>query len=283
MRGVFRVGCVVVALVALVAGCARPTPLTPTPQDAYADVPSRPGCQMPSVTDDLPPVVCEYGDRRSEHVVMLVGDSKMVQWRPAFDALAQERGWRLVQVTKSACAFTDAMTVLRGAAWTDCRQWGRSVLDLVLRERPDLVVTSQRRPTAMTGADPGEVSADAMADGLASYWSRIERAGIDLAVLLDNPGPRDVDAPQCLAEHPDDVAACSFDTATALEASAAGVQQAAARRVPGVTLVDVNREVCPAARCSPVNDGVLVFRQGTHVTATFAAGMASRIGAALPG
>jgi hypothetical protein len=33
--------------------------------------------------------------------------------------------------------------------------------------------------------------------------------------------------------------------------------------------------MCPEAHCSPVtDDGLLIFRQGTHVTATYAATMA---------
>jgi hypothetical protein len=253
------------------AATVEPVALTPPPAEAYDDIPSRPECQMGQVATDAPPMVCEFGDPDAEYVVMVVGDSKAVQWRPAFE----QPGWRVIQVTKSACAFADVMTVRRGAAWTDCRRWGRQVLGMVLAEQPDLVLTSQRRPEAMTGEDPADVSDDAMVDGLVSYWSQVVDAGIELAVLLDNPGPEDFDVPECLIEHDLDPTPCGFDTAERIAGSATPVQLAAAERVPGVVVLDLNRVMCPEAHCSPVtDDGLLIFRQGTHVTATYAATMA---------
>ncbi len=255
--------------------------LTPAPEDAGDDIPARPECQMASWTANAPPVVCEFGDPDSDTVVMLVGDSKMVQWRPAFEVLAEQNGWRLIQITKSACAFTDAMTVYKGREWTDCRQWGQAVLDMILEEQPDLVITSHRRPTAIVGDDPGEVTPEAMVDGLVSYWSQLVDAGIETAVLLDNPGPRDFEVPECLMEHPDNFSACTFDVGAGLAASATPVQLAAAEQVPDVRVLDLNADVCPEVECEPTVDGVLIFRQGTHITATFAEAMAPRVAALL--
>jgi len=250
---------------------------TPAAEDAYDDKGDHSECHARDADDGTPPIVCEYGDPASDHVVVLVGDSKVSQWRPAFEALADRRGWRLLQVTKSGCAFTDAMTVDDGAAWVGCREWGQAALDLVLTEKPDLVVTSQRRTVAMDGTDPEQTSGAAMVAGLVSYWSQLVEAGISTTVLLDNPGPRSApDVPTCLLAG-GAVDECAFDTADSVSASAAPVQREAASLVTGVDVMDLTRSMCPDELCLPVKDGVLMFRQGTHITATFALAMLPEI------
>lgn len=293
----------VLAGLALLAGCAGPVSdapptdvsapptevsapptegeYTPAAEDAYDDKGDRPECHARDGDDGTPPIVCEFGDPSSDHVVALVGDSKILQWRPAFEALADERGWRLLQITKSGCVFTDAMIVEDGAAWVGCREWGQAALDLVLTEKPDLVVTSQRRTVAMDGTDPEQTSAAAMVAGLTSYWSQLVEAGISTTVLLDNPGPRSApDVPTCLLAG-GTVDECAFDTADSVAASAAPVQREAASQVSGVEVMDLTESICPDELCVPVKDGILMFRQGTHITATFALSMHPEIADAL--
>src|SRR5690606_34888742 len=94
---------------------ARALTMEPAPQD--------PGDYIPSLTvlkqdrspvyangchlgfDSVEPVGCGFGDKEGEFRVFLVGDSHAVNWLPALDALAKERGWSLTSYTKSSCAL----------------------------------------------------------------------------------------------------------------------------------------------------------------------------------
>lgn len=168
--------------------------LTPRVDEAFND---RPGHDCVLQPEEVEPKVCEFGDTASDFVVVLVGDSKLHQWRPALEAIATEQGWRLVEIVKSACAFTAAMTVYEDSAWTECHDWGQKTLDVVLEMEPDLVIVSQRRSAAMPGDDPAITTAESMVDGLVTYWSRLTRAGIQVVALLDNPAPTG-HVPKCL-------------------------------------------------------------------------------------
>ena len=233
--------------------------------DAYAD-----GCQQDQVSAE--PIVCEWGDLDGDLVVAAVGDSKLVQWQPALDPIAAEQGWHVYSISKSACAFGTGRQVNEGAEYTSCTEWNERTLEEVLALQPDVVLVGNRINEAMSDPpDPSSRTGSAMADGLAERWQQLIDAGIPVVVLLDNPNPGDL-APvyECVAEHPDDLAACTFDREEGLSRSGARVQLEAAERVEGVSVVDMNDLICPTETCVPVIGNVLVYRQTSHMTATYA-------------
>jgi hypothetical protein len=46
----------------------------------------------------------------------------------------------------------------------------------------------------------------------------------------------------------------------------------------GVHVIDMTDAICPTARCAPVIGNVLVYRQGSHLTATYVESLAPRLG-----
>lgn len=262
--------------------------LSPLPEDATQDRPpfydEQPECQVSPESPD--PEVCEFGDTGADRTVVIVGDSKMVQWQPTLSAIAEDEGWRLVQISKSACTFTDAMITINEGPYTACREWGRAAQQEILAMRPDLVITSGGRSNALStdDADPTSGSSEAMVQGLVRTWSTLEAAGIPVAVLVDNPRPSTTPVYECVAQNPDDVRACSFDRAEGLKQSGAPSQLAAVERMPDVGVIDMNDVICAGGdRCPAVIGNVLVYRQGTHITTTFADSARLQLAAALAG
>lgn len=74
--------------------------------------------------------------------------------------------------------------------------------------------------------------------------------------------------PDCLLENPDDLAACDF---RGFRKNAPGFDLAAARQVGGVRLVDLSDIVCPGGICSSAHNDMVVYRDMTHLSATYAA------------
>ncbi|MCD9199746.1 acyltransferase family protein [Aeromicrobium wangtongii] len=246
--------------------------MRPLPTQAVDDRPSfyndGSGCQVDNGIAE--PKACPYGDTASKRTVVIVGDSKMAQWQPTFAAIAKREGFKLVQLTKSACTFADVEFARDNRA--DCRAWGRTVLKDILEMKPDLVIESHRFIDALPpGAnDDKDSTEDAMVDGLTSYWRTITDAGIPMATLLDNPSPPNAPVYECVAQHLDDLARCSFGLEGAVKASAAPAQLRAAAQVPGVAVMDLTSTICPGGkRCAAVIGNVLVYRQGTHLTKTY--------------
>lgn len=87
-----------------------------------------------------------------------------------------------------------------------------------------------------------------------------------MVYLRDTPTPG-VDVPSCVSGALDDWAECSFPRARALPADPL-VVDVALGDVPGVEVVDVSGVVCAQERCPAVLGGLLLYRDGSHLTAT---------------
>ena len=247
--------------------------IRPLPADAVNDRPplySREGCQ--TQVGDPKPQACEFGDTSAKRTVVIVGDSKIVQWEGALADLGQSEGWRLVSLTKSACPFTDRDMTRNQKIWTDCREWGQAALQKILDLKPALVLASHGRYSALpAGASEGDpLTREAMASGMASYWRTLTQAGIPVVALLDNPKPTTSPVYECVAQHFKSLNQCAFDRAEGEKRSGASVAEAAAAQVPGVKIINMNDLVCPDdGRCPAVIGNVLVYRQGSHLTQSF--------------
>jgi hypothetical protein len=51
--------------------------------------------------------VCGFGPEDAEHTAVIIGDSIVMQWFPAFRSIYSRPGWRLLAVTKSSCPMVD--------------------------------------------------------------------------------------------------------------------------------------------------------------------------------
>ena len=256
----------------------RPLPID-APKDRPPQYENQKKCQVPDTKTTAE--ACVFGDPKGTHTVVIVGDSKILQWQTALSAIAKEQHWKLVQLTKSACPFANAH---RGGQFGEnCFRWGRAALKKILAMHPDVVITSQRHSTALP---PGETKGsptdqEALRSGMADYWSTLTKADIPVVALLDNPAPPMV-VYECVAQHSKNLPACSFPKKKAIASSAAGTMTAVARRVPGVSIVDMADTVCPdRTTCSAVVGNVLVFRQGSHLTRTYIDSAKPRLSAAL--
>jgi peptidoglycan/LPS O-acetylase OafA/YrhL len=263
--------------------------VVPGPLNAVDDVPViyNDGCQQDTV--DASVVTCEYGDPNADRVMALVGDSKAAQWQPALDTIARDAGYRLVTYLKSSCAFADAPIERDGTEYASCADWNIDVRAALADERPDVVVTSQVRRDAF-GA--GDDATSQMADGIARTLGDLVQAGSQVIVLGDTPQVG-MNVYECVAEHPESLATCAYDREPTIEASALPAQLDAVDTLGGrvvdagaptsaqaspVMLIDVNSVICPsAAECPPIIGNVLIYRSGSHITATYVESLTPRL------
>src|SRR5690606_16700990 len=104
-------------------------------------------------------------------------------------------------------------------------------------------------------------------------WRALEAAGARVVVVADTPTPvrSELDGAdsvyECVAEHRDDWGGCSF---TRNDGSGTPAIREAAAQMSSVDLIDLNPWVCPSDQCPPVIGEVLVYRQGSHITDTYA-------------
>ena len=258
-----------------VAGTDDPGWVTPDPLTAGEDRPEADvdRCQVPESATD--PVPCTFGDPAAAMTIALVGDSKAMQWLPALEEAARERGWRIVTYGKSSCAFSYSAASSAGTAYPECDAWNGAVAKRLRADPPDLLVTSGVADAAWDGTG---TAPEPLVAGYAATWRLLAEEGIHVLVIGDSPvTPDDLDV--CAAWHPDHLDTCSFPAGPAVRASGLPAQREAATAA-GVHLLDLTAWICPGGQCPVVVGHVAVHRPGDHVTATYARTLAPVVGAA---
>jgi hypothetical protein len=247
--------------------------IEPDPASARADRGRPPGC--PARGRPNSELRCVYGDRDGATTVVVYGDSKAMQYFPALDAIAAERGWRLVGITRAGCPPMEVRYAFR------CDRWRRQALRRLHRIDPELVVTSS--------GIAYQVVARGRRLGLPASRPILRRAYVRTLRELDSDGravavvvnpPRAPDDPRaCVLENRDRLDACAFPRGTAPYRN----YVVRAARTAGVARVDVNQVACPSAMCPAVIDSVLVQRDRVHLTATYVRTLTDWLAARLQG
>ncbi len=238
---------------------------------------------------DTEATACVLGDPSVSTTVALVGDSHAEHLVPAFEKLAGERHWRLLVFTKSACLPFAAPRYLPRLrrAYAECDAWRDNVVARIYVEHVSFVFLTSALSTANSVLDSaGNLATPEM---LPSIWSRgiyetIKSLPIStIAYYIEDIPTPSTDVPVCLADHVDG-RACAIlrPNPRAAPFAAALVAGMAEAGREGAFVVSLSSAVCPKFPCSVRDDdGVIRFRDGNHMTATYAARLAPALTAAL--
>ncbi|PCN49302.1 hypothetical protein Csp2054_03750 [Curtobacterium sp. 'Ferrero'] len=252
----------------------------PAPAAAVQDDANRSACW----SNDTPTFkVCTVGRATgySEHL-LAIGDSHNNVLVDAYERIAETHGWRIDIAGHLSCYFTTARQQdLTDARVATCDQWKQNAMAYV-RSHPDLdgllVTHSTGNSPVMVPA--GSTNDATVVDGLVGAWRTATDLGIPVIALRDNPAAES-DTLVCVSQMSGHTTgACDTPRSTAL-AQFDGSTQAAARLGPLAHVVDLTRYYCTATVCPAVIGGVVVHRDPTHLTNTFAKTLAPYYGAAI--
>ncbi len=251
-----------------IATKAAPRNLTPIPSSAAEDTPpsSKDGCHADFLV--VKQGACVFGDPNGTHTAVLFGDSHMEQWLPAFDAAAKQSHWKIVNWTKASCPPAE-MTVFAPSlnrTYTECDTWRQQTIARIAALHPDLVFMSQSENVASSSMSPGTYTSDTV-----QTLNLLKSATHAPVTFIDDIPIPNADTPTCVADHLADVTKCTFALKAAYtyparhEAIGAGVKSA------GFPMVDPQQWLCNTSRCPAVVGNLLVYRNSTHMTATYSA------------
>jgi peptidoglycan/LPS O-acetylase OafA/YrhL len=262
---------------------AVPRNLRPSLRKSAADQPRlyRDKCSS-QFTDATIRMPCAYGDLASPTTIVLFGDSHAGAWFPALEAIAVQRHWKLVVVTKSACSAASVRTfqLTLNRPFDECVRWRESAWAYLRALDPAMIVVA----SAAAGGSLVEKATDLDATWTAA-WARsadlLVGTGARLYLIDDTPYQRS-DVPDCLSAHPDAPAACTVDRGSALPHVARRRMIDATLRRRGFTTIDPTPWFCTSTRCPVIVGDVLVYRDISHVTATYARLLAPLLSPHLP-
>jgi peptidoglycan/LPS O-acetylase OafA/YrhL len=211
---------------------------------------------------------CVFGVEHSPLTVVLLGDSHAAQWFPALDFIARQRNWRLVTMTKAACAmvekpyFYDSL----GRYYTECMQWRKDAIEKIRQIHPAL--------TVMTSSRNYLIREDEWSDGISITVKSVSEASQNVLILKDTPLPV-VDVPTCLARRawrpsfiPSQSCRFAFDDPQSRKIY--DFQRATVLAHSNVTTADVSGDLCSNQTCSGEAGNILIFRDASHITASAA-------------
>jgi len=175
--------------------------------------------------------------------------------------------------------------------YPECAQWRASLLRQLrtLGTVDHLVVArSWKYGSYVMQGDRRLAGAQATAawrEGAGPVQQALTSIAPDVVLLADGPrAPGDI--PTCLSEHVGDPSACAFPRQghTALDAPLTRAEKAAATGRGGIRFVDPTDLICTTTsdRCPAVTaDGTIVYRDDSHMTATFSRSRSTPLAALL--
>jgi hypothetical protein len=219
-----------------------------------------------------------------------------MQWQSALERIAEQRHYKLILLTKNACAFADAAALLNGKTeYPACDQWRGPAFAALKKYKPEVVFTGQG---AMSAFPLDATGRQRLVDGLAHMYTRLRDAGFPTVIIGDNRASGKP-MPQCLQVNENDPSKCLFSRKDVESNGGFPLQSAAIEKVGGtrvnadgkvtpgadedLVLVDMMDAICPPQLevCPPVIGNVLIYRQGTHITTTYVSTLTKRLEYAL--
>lgn len=242
-------------------------------KDARNDLPRLPGqsdCDTWYQDATVRPCVWETAD--AEHTAVLFGDSIGAQWISAVREIFAALGWRVVLLTKSACAIVDEdyYYAPAGGIYEVCTQWRDAALARLAEWRPDLVLVGSSATYAFSG--------EQWVAGTRRVLDRLSNVADHVAIIPGTP-MLSFDGPGCLERwladtddeaRPARALACCEPLGDQPAERVAEYLAEAVQDYANVGLLDLNELVCPGGYCAAgTTGGIAVFRDQQHLTDTF--------------
>ncbi|HWF74233.1 MAG TPA: acyltransferase family protein [Solirubrobacteraceae bacterium] len=247
---------------------AVPRNLTPALSKATTDLPvsQTDGCWVGILATAPSPKPCFYGDVHAKTTIVLYGDSHADQWLPALITLGRQHHWRVLDLTKASCppGFNGIYDPSLKRTYTECDTWHQAALRKIAAVHPNLVVMSEAVSTGgLRGTDSVWAGAATTAVG------GLHRQGIATLFLGDTPRTK-IEGPACVAANLSDATQCELNQGYAYYYPARRAAVMNAARAAGAQIFDVNPLFCSSNKCMAVIGNFLVYRDSSHITATYA-------------
>jgi len=207
---------------------------------------------------------CEYGDLSSDKTIVLYGDSHAAQWFPGLVEIAGRSGYKLVSLTKSACPAVETLRSDQGAfKMSRCGQWRKNSLERIKKLKPDALIMSGFQyfapPANVVNRDQW------WNEGQRKLLKNVKGTSANLIYITDTPHPlRDI--PACLSNY--SISKCNTTTRS-LNLS-----------ISGFKVIDPNPWLCSRS-CPAVKDGVVAYRDASHISVDIAIALIPRLTQAL--
>ncbi|MCA5922006.1 acyltransferase family protein [Curtobacterium oceanosedimentum] len=206
--------------------------------------------------------------------LIVLGDSHSNALLGAYEQIADDNGWRIDLAGVGGCYLTTAQQdAVSLQAMRGCNAWKHAAIDYVREHRDaDALVVTHATNQMPVSLPAGPRRDAATRNGMVDAWEQAAGDELPVIAIRDNPIPqRDVIA--CLSRMSGPTTdACDRPRSEALGTTDSTVEAVAAFREAGgrAAAIDLSDHYCTATSCPAVVGGVVVYRDTSHITATWA-------------
>ncbi len=212
-------------------------------------------------------IVSEFGDTSSSKRIALIGDSHARQFFEPIEAVAIQNKLQLDVISKTACPVQHPDDYQLGTTGGGqyCEEWNQELGRYLAANDYDLLITLNS--TLIHDGKPKPTRSFVAA---VTSWVEL---GHNVLVVRDNPKPsvedQISDFRYCIEQQGLDAATkCRVPKDEAMLPPDAFYREAS--KVTGVNTLDLTDVFCDEQWCPVIIDGMIVYRDGSHVTNTFA-------------
>lgn len=208
--------------------------------------------------------LCEYGDLTSLRTIVIYGDSHAAHWLPALELIGRQNKIKIVSLTKSACPAAEVIKEVDGQySIDDCQGFRDAAIARIASIKPMAVIATGLQPI---------YEPYSKRDGLA-WWLKGEeilfnriKSLTEFPIYLTDTPLRTISVPDCLAAGRG--AICD----QAREVSPEVAQ--------GLIAINPTPWLCDRT-CPAVIDGIVTYRDHSHLTNAMSRHLASDLLASL--
>ncbi len=220
--------------------------------------------------------ICSFGDKHAIHTAVLMGDSIGAQWFPAVAKVFGRPHWRLLVITKSACPMVDEPIFYPqiGRIYTECGTWRSNALTQISAMHPDIVMLGTVQTAQYNRAQ--------WIKGTTRVLSKISSTTGHVYLFRGTPH-LPFDGPNCLAMQSWQSWLLSFRgncIAPAFDQHGDDIYQwlqLASKSFDNVSTLDLSEAICPHEQCAAERNGVIVYRDSQHLTASFVESLSDQL------
>ena len=237
------------------------TALTPPLSDLNAGAKAKESgfCQIPKDSGGW--LTCQKGDPKGTIRVALIGDSHTRQYFVPVDDLAFKYHWNVTMISKSACTVLDPKLYPANLTHFTCEGWNQKLSDYLAKQPPfDLIINSNSSLVTQGRSD--------VAAAYKSLVAKVTARGTQWLVIHDSPKPAARYA-QCIETW--GLASqlkCAYPKAQAM--LPADPTAPAVKGMKNVIVADPTDQFCDSLNCPPVIGKIIVYRDNSHITTTWA-------------
>jgi hypothetical protein len=216
---------------------------------------------------------CVFGNKRSTHVLVVMGDSHAQMWIPALARIGSAKSLKVIVLYLARCpaATLDVWLTAFNTSYTQCTSQRATWITAINKLHPVGVVLTDHANGVYTAASSGTLpftSAEWQA-GMETTISSLAPSKAKVGILGDT-NTFDISPPQCLAAYPTNVQSCSVANPNPDRPGQITAERAAAS-AKGVLYVDPNKWLCTSTTCAPVIGGFIVNYDAFHLSCKYAA------------